>query len=358
MHTEDLSPWQHDHVFDSGNVAGERNTWIAVLITAVMMVVEIVAGFLFNSMALLADGWHMGTHAAALGLTGAAYWAARKYARDTRFSFGTWKIEILGGFASSIVLGIVALYVTVESIDRFFHPVTIRYGEALIVAVIGLIVNLLCALLLVDHGHDHGHGHGHETAAPAHEAEEHEHGHEHEDGYAHDHEHDHDHTHEPDHDHEHGHAHETGAHHDHRDLNLRAAYFHVLADAATSVLAIIALLGGRYFQLGWLDPVMGMVGALMICIWAIGLIRETARILLDWNLDGPNLDKIRKRLEADGDTRISDIHLWRIGRTKCACIIQLVASRPKSLEEYRALLADFQEIGHLVVEINRCPHPH
>lgn len=326
MHTEDLSPWQHDHVFDSGNKAGERNTWIVVLITAVMMVIEIAAGLLFNSMALLADGWHMSTHAAALGLTGAAYWAARRYAGDARFSFGTWKIEILGGFASSIVLGIVALYVAIESIDRIFHPLQIRYGEALIVAVIGLVVNLVCALLLEDHDHAHDHAHDHDDHD--HEAHEHE---------SHDHDHD--------------------DHHAQGDLNLRAAYMHVLADAATSVLAIIALLGGRYFQLGWLDPLMGIVGALMICIWSLGLIRATSRILLDWNIESPVLGKIRSTLEADGDTRISDIHLWRIGRAKCACIIQLVASRPKTLEEYRVLLKDFDEIGHLVIEINRCPHP-
>jgi len=316
MHTEDLSPWEHDHIFDPGNPGGERKTRIVVLITAIMMVFEIAAGYLFNSMALLADGWHMGTHAAALGLTAAAYYAARKYSSDVRFSFGTWKIEVLGGFSSAIVLGMVAFYVAAESVSRLFHPLVILYDQALFVAVLGLVVNLVCAFLLGSSDHDH---------------------HDHHDCHG-------------DHD-----LHDDHRHH--HDLNLKSAYLHVMADAATSVFAIIALLGGKYFSWSWLDPVMGIVGASVISVWSYGLIRDTGRILLDWNLDSPVIREIHEAIESDGDTKICDLHIWQIGRNKYACIIQLVAHRPKSLEEYRKSLARYPEIAHVVIEINQCPGP-
>lgn len=320
MHTDDLSPWEHTHIFDAGNPEGERNTRLVVLITAVMMVFEIAAGYVFNSMALLADGWHMGTHAAALGLTAAAYLAARKYASDERFSFGTWKIEILGGFASAIVLGMVALYVAAESIARLFHPLTIHYNQALSVAVIGLMVNLVCAFLLGSHGHEHGQN---ETGR------NHEHSH-----------------HDTGSDHDHGHH--------HKDLNLKSAYLHVVADAATSVFAIIALVGGKFFNWSRLDPIMGLVGASVIAVWAFGLIRDTGRILVDWRMDKPIIQKIYQTIESDGDTRICDLHLWQVGRNTYSCILQLVADNPRSLEEYRKALSIHKEIGHLIIEINLC----
>lgn len=313
MHAEELSQWKHDHIFDAGNPRGERNTRIVVLITAFMMVFEIAAGYIYNSMALLADGWHMSTHAAALGLTALAYMASKKYASDERFSFGTWKIEVLGGFAGAIILGMVAFYVAMESGARLFHPLTIHYNQALPVAVLGLVVNLVCAFLLGEHHHAHPHGDEHD---------------------------------------DHGHH----ARH-HKDFNLRAAYLHVAADAATSVFAIIALMGGKFFSWSWLDPVMGFVGATVISIWSYGLIRDTARILLDWRVDSPIIQEIYDVIESDGDTRICDLHLWQVGRHKYSCVLQLVADRPRPLEEYKAALSRFREIGHLLIELNQCPAP-
>jgi len=304
MHTYDLSPWKHQHLFHSGNPSGEKNTWQVVALTATMMVVEIFTGWLFNSMALLADGWHMSTHAAALGITALAYVLARRYASDTRFAFGTWKIEALGGFASAIMLVLVALYMAAESIQRFFRPLDIHYDQALAVAIVGLLVNLVSAFLLKGHDHD---------------------------------QHD-DHTHE------------------HSDLNLLAAYTHVLADAMTSVLAIVALIGGRLLHWNWLDPTMGIVGAVVISVWAYGLLRDTSRVLLDREMDSAIAEEIRGSLEADGDSRISDLHIWRVGRDRFACIVSLVAGHPKASEEYKALLRVHKEIVHVTVEVSRCPY--
>ena len=311
VHTQDISPWQHAHTFGTGNPLGERNTWKVVALTAVMMVVEIAAGMLWHSMALLADGWHMSTHAAALGITGMAYILARRYASDERFTFGTWKIEILGGFASAIILGMVALYMAAESVQRLFRPLVVQYDQALAVAVLGLAVNLASVLILQDHQHDGHH-------------------------------HDHDHP---------GHGQARGA----TDLNLRSAYLHVIADATTSLLAIGALLGGKFLRQAWLDPVMGVVGAALVGAWAYGLIRQTSRVLLDREMDSPIVQEIRSAIEADGDTRISDLHLWGVGRGKYACSVCLVAGSPKEPQEYRAMLGAHDELAHVTVEVQRCP---
>ncbi|MEW5708051.1 MAG: CDF family Co(II)/Ni(II) efflux transporter DmeF [Pseudomonadota bacterium] len=309
-HPLDSSRWQHEHVFQHGNPAGERNTWRVVVITSVMMVVEIVAGWLFNSMALLADGWHMGTHAVALGVSGVAYVLARRWARDPRFAFGTWKIEVLAAFASAVFLSVVALYVAVESVTRLFRPLPIDYDQALLVAVLGLAVNLLCAWLLRDR-------HPHAGGDPAH-----------------------------------GHLHR---HRHHADLNLRSAYLHVLADALTSVLAITALLGGRFLGLRWLDPVIGIVGATVISAWAYGLIRDSSKALLDREMDHPVVERVRRLIEGDGETTISDLHVWRVGRTQYACIVSLVTHMPKTPDEYRERLRHCPELGHVSIEVNPCP---
>ncbi len=316
MHHTESAHGRHPHDFDPGNPLGERGTRRVVLLTAAMMVVEIVAGWLTNSMALLADGWHMGTHVVALGIAAFAYWYARKHANDPRFAFGTWKVGVLAGFASAIVLGLVAVYMVYESVGRVLNPVPIRYGDAILVAVIGLAVNLLSAWFL--HGHD-----GH---------------------------HDHDHGHSHGDDHAHGHGH---------DLNLRAAYLHVLADALTSVLAIIALLGGQFFGWDFLDPVMGIVGAIVISVWAWGLVRQTSRVLLDREMDAPVVGEIREALD-DGDAVIVDLHVWRVGPGKFACIVGLVAADPLPPDEYKQRVQVHEELVHVTVEVHRCHgvHPH
>lgn len=321
MHTHDLSPWTHTHVFDAGNRAAERSTRLVMIITAITMFVEIAAGLWFNSMALLADGWHMSSHALAIGLSAFAYAAARRYASDARFTFGTWKIEVLAGFASAIfLLGIAALMVF-GSVERMISPQAIHYKEAMAVTVIGLVVNLACALILGG-AHGHGHGHGHE----------HGHGHHH------------------DHAHAGGHAH---------DLNLRSAYIHVLADAATSVLAILALAGGWLFGWGWLDPVMGIVGAVLVGVWAFGLLRQTGVVLLDREMDHPVVAEIREVLDAFNvgpeGTQVADLHVWRVGKDKFSCAISLVTHDAElSAARVRNALRVHEEIVHVTVEIHRC----
>lgn len=313
MPTQDLSPWIHEHVFDSGNHAAERGTRAVMWITAAMMIVEIFAGWWFNSMALLADGWHMSSHALAIGLTAFAYAAARRYACDPRFAFGTWKIEVLAGFASAIfLLGIAALMVF-GSVERILSPQPIRYQEAIIVAVIGLIVNIVCAVIL---------------------------------GGAHDHHHDHEH----DAGHHHGHAH-------HHDLNLRSAYVHVIADAATSVLAIIALAGGWIYGWSWLDPVMGIVGALLVAIWAKNLIAETGKVLLDREMDHPIVAEIREVVETGpdaGNIRITDLHVWRVGKQTYSCALSVVTHDASlTAQRIREQLARHEEIAHSTIEIHQ-----
>ncbi|WP_415258724.1 CDF family Co(II)/Ni(II) efflux transporter DmeF [Thauera phenylacetica] len=320
MHTDNLSAWTHDHVFDTGNALAERSTWVVMWITAAAMVVEITAGWWFNSMALLADGWHMSSHAFAIGVSALAYAAARRYAQDRRFAFGTWKIEILGGFASAIFLLGVAAMMVVGSIERIVSPQAIQYREAIAVAILGLAVNLVCALIL---GKAHHHGHGHH------------HGNEHPHGHGHDH---------PHHD------------HPHHDLNLKSAYLHVIADAATSVLAIVALVGGWIYGWSWLDPVMGIVGAVLVAVWAKGLLVETGRVLLDREMDHPVVAEIREVVESGpqaGDTRITDLHVWRVGKEAYSCAIAVV-TRDAALtpDAVRARLAVHEEIVHSTIEIH------
>lgn len=312
MHTQDLSPWTHDHRFDVGSHAAERGTRAVMWITAAMMVVEIAAGWWFNSMALLADGWHMSSHALAIGLSAFAYGAARRYADDPRFAFGTWKIEVLGGFASAILLLVVAALMVTGSVERILAPQPIAYLEAMAIAVLGLAVNLVCAKILgdaqgQDHHHD-GHSHGH-----------------------------------------HGH---------HHDLNLKSAYLHVIADAATSVLAIVALGGGWLFGWSWLDPVMGIVGATLVALWAKGLLVETGRVLLDREMDHPVVAEIREAVETGpdaGETCVADLHVWRVGRSAYACALTLVTHDPAlTADRVREQLRVHEEIAHATIEIHRC----
>jgi cation diffusion facilitator family transporter len=312
MHPDNRSDWSHDHVFDTGSQAAERGTRLVTWITAAMMVVEIAAGWWYNSMALLADGWHMSSHAVAIGLSAFAYSAARKYAHDPRFAFGTWKIEVLGGFASAIFLLGVAALMVFGSVERLVSPQAIHYREAVIVAVLGLVVNLVCALIL---------------------------------GKAHDHHHDHDHDH--DHDHGHGHGH---------DLNLKSAYLHVIADAATSVLAIIALIGGWSYGWSWLDPMMGLVGAVLVARWAKGLLTETGKVLLDREMDHPVVEEIRAVIEGGpdaGETRIADLHVWRVGKAAYSCALGVVTDDPAlTPARIRERLAIHAEIVHTTIEIH------
>lgn len=279
-------------------------------LTLAMMVVEIAGGMGFNSMAVLADGWHMSSHALALGLSAFAYACARRYTNDRRFAFGTWKIEILGGYSSAVMLLMVAALMAVQSIQRLFAPSPIHYCESIAIAVVGLGVNLLCAWWLRDHGHDHG-------------------------GYAH---------------HGHLHDHDHGAGH---DLNQHAAFLHVMADAATSVLAIVALLGGLYFGAAWLDPVMGLVGAALVTAWAWGLLRRTARILLDAEMDDPVVDEVRQVVEQDGQTQVSDLHVWQVGRGKYACLVAAVTSADLVADDLRRALAVHDELVHVTIELHR-----
>ncbi len=331
MHVEHLSDYTHEHVFDQTSEAAERGTRMVVWITAAMMVVEIIAGWWFNSMALLADGWHMSSHALAIGLSAFAYAMARRYARDTRFAFGTWKIEVLGGFASAILLLGVAAMMVWSSFERILAPRPIHYQEAMVVAVLGLIVNAVCALIL-------GKAHHH---------------HDHDDHHSHDHAHAHEHEHEHEHDHDHGHE-----AHGHHDLNLRSAYLHVIADAATSVLAIIALAGGLIFGWSWLDPVMGIIGAVLVAIWAKGLLVQTGRVLLDREMDHAVVQEIREVIEVPNDpaeTRITDLHVWRVGKRAYSCAIALVThDRSLDAEQVRKRLSIHEEIAHSTIEIHHC----
>ncbi|MFG1480995.1 CDF family Co(II)/Ni(II) efflux transporter DmeF [Xanthobacter sp. V4C-4] len=326
----------HSHVFLGAN--HERNTrrtlWVVVL-TGVMMAGEIVAGTLTGSMALLADGFHMATHAGALGVTALAYVYARRHAADPRFSFGTGKVGDLAGFASALVLGLVALGIALESMARLLAPVEVAFGDAIAVAVLGLGVNILSALLLSGgHAHGHGdHGHGH-----------HGHGHH---GHGH-HGHDH-HGHHGHHGHDHRHAHGTAGHDE--DNNLRSAYVHVLADALTSVLAIVALMAGRYLGWVWCDPLMGIVGGVVIARWSWSLLRDTASVLLD-TTDTHVAQDVREAVEGPGDAVIRDLHVWRVGPQARAAIISVSGSAgdPVDAATIRRRLAPVDEVVHLTVE--------
>ena len=314
------------HSFTQGNPVAERRTRWVMWLTLIMMVLEIAGGWFFNSMALMADGWHMSSHAFALGLTVFAYRMAARYARDRRFAFGTWKMEILGGYTSALLLVGVTITMLVESVERMVNPLPIGYDEAIATAVLGLTVNLVSAWMLKDdhhhhghshgHTHDHGHSHAHANSASAGQAaHDHDH-HAHHPADAHAHSSDHRHG---DHDHAHAHAtspgHDEHAHGAHADLNLRAAYIHVLTDAATSILAILALFGGKWWGASWLDPLMGIVGAVLVGVWAKGLLRDCALVLLDAEMDNPLTERIARTLTgAAMPVKVQNLHLWQIAR--------------------------------------------
>jgi cation diffusion facilitator family transporter len=328
MHLTDISPLQHEHNFCGDTSSAERRTRIVVAFTAAMMLAEIVAGHFFHSMALVADGWHMGTHVAAFVLAAVAYSYGRRHAKDARFTFGTGKVGVLGGFTSAIVLSGVALFIAVESIQRLVTPQAIHFREAIYIAAVGLLTNLICAWLLKDQPHHH-HGHGHD------------HGHDHGDHHC-----------DHDHDHEHGHGHH------HHDLNLKAAYIHVLADAFTSLGAVGALSAGYFFGWVWLDAAMGLVGTVVILSWAYTLLRDTGSILLDRVPAGSDLPVvIREGIEADGDSKITDLHIWQVGVNRFAAIVSVVAHNPKTADEYRGLLKIHEELVHVNVEVRNCCPP-
>lgn len=306
MHARTLNLLKHEHDFLAVNKKGERRTKQVLVLTLLTMIAEITAGSLFGSMALLADGWHMGTHVAAFIITLIAYRYSRVHAHDQTFAFSSAKVGVLGGYTSSVALGVVALIMLIESGQRIVNPHIIHFNEAIAVAGFGLFINFICALLLKEHHH-------------------------------HDHQHDH--------------------HHDH---NLKAAYFHVLADALTSVLAIIALVLGKYYGWNWLDPVMGIVGALIITQWSYSLMKETSPVLLDESIALKYKLAIKEKIESDEDNRISDLHIWRVGPGHFAIIISLVSHNPKAPEYYKELLKEFRGFGginklsHITVEVNKC----
>jgi len=313
MHTHTLENWQHSHDFSTINQKGEQRTQYVLILTAITMIVEIIAGSLFGSMALLADGWHMSTHVAAFMIAIFAYRYARKYAKSSVYTFGTGKVSVLGGFASAIALAVVALVMFLESLQRMIEPHMIQFNEAIAVASLGLLVNIVSAFLLKDEHHHHEHHH------------------------------------HPDDHHEHHHHHEH-----HPDHNLQAAYVHVLADALTSLLAIVALVAGKYLGWNWLDPIMGVVGAIIITRWSYLLLKQTSPILLDASIEEDYQVAIVKTLENDSDNRIADIHVWKVGANHYAAIISLVTHFPNTIEHYKALLGDFHKLAHVTIEVNAC----
>jgi len=284
---------------------GEKRTIQVLVLTAVTMVVEIVAGLTFGSMALLADGWHMGTHVAAFSITIFAYRYAKRHANSTRFSFGTGKVSVLGGFASAVALVVVALVMALESVHRLFVPREIQFNQAMGVAFLGLVVNLISAFLL-------------RVRSDRIEGDQHHH------------------------------------HHDH---NLKAAYLHVLADALTSMLAIGALFFGKFFGWYWLDPIMGIVGACVISKWAHGLLKDTGSVLLDESLDDDTINEIKHTLESHADNRVVDIHVWKVGPSHYATLVSLVTHFPEDPEHYKQLLSGFDDLAHITVEVNQCHEP-
>lgn len=318
-----IDRWQHNHDFSTvAEVEAERRTRWVVYLTLTAMVVELASGWLSGSMALLADGWHMGSHAAALGLSVFAYRLSRRWRHDNRFTFGTGKITSLAAYSSALLLGAGALWMLVESVNRLVQPVNIHYAEAIAVAALGLAVNIASAWLLsqshAQHGHEHRpgheHGHHHHPVADAQTA-------------------------------------------DHKDLNLRSAYLHVLADALTSVLAITALSAGMIFGWAFLDPLMGIVGAALIGSWAWGLARESAITLVDAEDQGEMEDKIRDAIESVDDAQVADLHLWRVGAASQACILSVVAHDPRPADDYKGLLQHLSGLDHITIEVHQCQRP-
>ena len=303
MHTQTTRYWQHDHIFGQDQVRpGERRTLWVILLTATMMVIEIVAGLAYGSMALLADGLHMGSHTAALGITSVAYIYTRRCAADSRFCFGAGKINAFAGYTSAILLALFALLMAWESISRFINPVEIAFNQAIAVAVLGLLVNGASMMMLGDHHHDHDHHHGHTRT----------------------------------------------------DHNLRAAYLHVLADALTSLLAIFALLAGKFLGLNWMDPAMGIVGAILVARWSLGLIRDTSGVLLDHQAPDAILEKTRASIEEVDDNRISDLHIWSIGPSIYSATISVVSDVPQQPDHYKSLIPKNLGIVHAIVEVHQC----
>ncbi len=308
MHLTDPSRWKHGHDFTADFSTAERNTRRVLILTAAMMIAEIIFGLKFNSMALFADGLHMGTHVAAFLITVLAYFFARRHAADASFSFGTGKFGVLGAFTSAIVLGGIGLVMAGESIGRLIHPLPIQFNQAIVVACIGLAVNVVSALILKDEPHGHHHDHHHHDG------------------------------------HEHSH-----------DLNLRSAYLHVIADAVTSLLAVAALLSGKFFGWYWMDAIMGLAGSAVIGQWAYSLVRQTTVILLDRVPASSDLPVvIREGIENDGDSLITDLHIWQVAVNKFAAIIRVVAHHPKAPEEYRQALKIHEELVHVTVETQTC----
>jgi cation diffusion facilitator family transporter len=306
MHHLDPSSWRHSHEFCMHSAVAERRTRIVIGITVTMMIVEIITGLAFHSMALLADGWHMSTHVTAFLIAALAYHFSRRHSADARYSFGTGKMGVLGGFASAVVLSVVAFLMAGESVHRLVVPLPIHFDEAISIACVGLVVNLVCALLLKE---DHPH-----------------------------------------------HAHEQSHAHPHRDLNRRAAYLHVLADTFTTFTAICALLAGKFFGWSWLDPVVGVVGSAVVFSWAYTLLRDTSGILLDRTPASTDLlEEIRRAIESDGDSLITDLHVWQVGAGVFAAIVAIVAHQPKSAETYRQLLKEHEELVHVTIETHLCP---
>ena len=332
----------HSHVFlGEGHERNERRTWTVIALCSFMMVAEIIGGLLFGSIALVADGLHMSTHASALLLAALAYRFARRHVDDDRFSFGTGKFGDLAGFTSAIVLAMIALLIGYEALTRFIWPVPISFNEAIPIAALGLIVNV-ASVLLLSGGHEHAHSHRHEHA------HEHEHEHEHGHGHAHDHDHGDDRLSH----HEHAHVQEDAHHAAHRDNNLRAAVVHVLADAAVSILVIVGLTLGRLFGWVWMDPVAGLLGAIVIAAWAYTLVRDTGAILLDMTPDRGMAERMRAVIETDGD-RLTDLHLWRLGPGHLGVIVSVATRQERGPDYYQALLGRFRALSHVTVEVQR-----
>ena len=303
MHTQQLSGWTHDHVFSQDQQrSGEKRTLLIVVLTAVMMVVEIAAGLIYGSMALLADGLHMASHATALGIAVFAYVLSRRLASDPRFAFGVGKINSLAGFASAVMLLGFALVMAAESTDRLINPLPIAFNQALIVAVVGFVVNGVSAWVLLSTPHEYGHAHSH----------------------------------------------------DHHDHNLRAAYLHVLADAVTSLLAIVALLAGKYMGAMWLDPVMGIVGAILVTRWSYSLICETSQVLLDYQAKEHHRVALRESIEERSTDRVTDLHIWSIGHGIFSAEIAIVSDDPQTPDHYKSLIPSKLKIVHATVEVHRC----